>query len=92
VHRIGVEDDWRLFGPALELFGKTIAEASFSKQTGALYLAFEGDRQLDVNPDERFEAWQISGYDRLLVVCTPGGEPAIVWGGEDTPTHQITTD
>jgi hypothetical protein len=42
---------------------------------GQLVISFETGLTLKVNPDQRYESWQISSDDGLLIVCTPGGDP-----------------
>jgi len=59
-------------GPALELFGKVVRLATAS-QEGRLKVAFEDDRILSVEPDDHYEAWEMSGPRGMRTVCTPGG-------------------
>jgi hypothetical protein len=59
-------------GPALELFGQVVRLATAS-QEGRLKVAFEGGRILSVEPDNCYEAWEISGPRGMRAVCTPGG-------------------
>lgn len=48
---------------------------------GALELRFSGGMEVNVEPSEDFEAWELevlnSGAYRFKAVCTPGGEVAI---------------
>jgi Family of unknown function (DUF6188) len=44
---------------------------------GQLVISFETGLALKVDPDQRYESWQISSDDGLLIVCMPGGELAI---------------
>jgi hypothetical protein len=44
---------------------------------GCLAIVFDGGLQVTVEPDQRYESWQISSEDGLLIVCTPGGELAV---------------
>ena len=44
---------------------------------GQLIISFETGLTLKVDPDQRYESWQISSDDGLLIVCTPGGDLAI---------------
>lgn len=44
---------------------------------GRLRLVFDSNLQIEVDPHEQWEAWQISADDDLLIICTPGGELTI---------------
>jgi Family of unknown function (DUF6188) len=44
---------------------------------GHLRLAFDNSVQLDVAPDQQWEAWQMNSEDGLTMVCGPGGELTI---------------
>ena len=44
---------------------------------GQLIISFETGLTLKVDPDQRYESWQISSDDGLLIVCTPGGDLTI---------------
>jgi len=50
---------------------------------GCLRLTFDNDVELAVAPHPAWEAWEITSADRLLIVCTPGGELAIWYPHED---------
>ena len=45
--------------------------------SGHLIISFETGLTLKVEPDQRYESWQISSDDGLLIVCTPGGDLTI---------------
>jgi hypothetical protein len=63
-------------GPALELFGQTVRLAAAS-QEGQLKIVFEDGRILSVEPDDRYEAWEMSGPRGMRVVCAPGGRISV---------------
>lgn len=44
---------------------------------GHLSVTFESGLQLEVEPDQQYESWQITSEDDLLIVCTPGGDLTI---------------
>jgi hypothetical protein len=54
-------------------------EAAEASQSGALRLRFDGDRELSVEPDARYEAWTLAAPGGVHVVCTPGGG-VTTWG------------
>lgn len=57
--------------------GAKVAHISIRK-TGQLQLEFESGSSLEVNPQQRFEAWQLgSSSIGLLMVCAPGGSVAL---------------
>jgi Family of unknown function (DUF6188) len=58
------------------------AVIGFDITGGRLTIIFDGDLQVAVEPDQRYESWQISSEDGLLIVCTPGGELAVWYPGE----------
>jgi hypothetical protein len=68
-------------GPAVGLFGQVVRSATASAE-GKLEIAFEDGRALSVNPDARYEAWEIYGPRGMRAVCTPGGEVS-VWQPKD---------
>jgi hypothetical protein len=63
-------------GPALELFGQVVRLATAS-QEGQLKIVFEDGRILSVEPDDRYEAWEMSGPRGMRVVCAPGGRISV---------------
>ena len=59
------------------LVGKVVS--STSTEAGTLVLQFAGGGSMRCEPDVDYEAWQVVGeWPQSLVVCTPGGELAIV--------------
>jgi hypothetical protein len=46
---------------------------------GQLVISFATGLILKVDPDQHYESWQISSDDGLLIVCTPGGDLAILY-------------
>ena len=62
------------------LTGRTI-ESSVIKD-GSLRLVFTDGAELFAPPDPHYESWNVTGPNRLLIVCTPGGELAI-WSDEE---------
>jgi Family of unknown function (DUF6188) len=51
---------------------------------GHLQLTFDNDLGLEVAPHPRWEAWQISSADHLLIVCAPGGQLTIWYPDRDS--------
>jgi hypothetical protein len=76
----------RDLGPALSLFGQVVRSASASTE-GRLEIAFVDGRILSVEPDDMYEAWQITGPGGMLVVCIPSGGLAI-WQPRDLPQSE----
>ncbi|MDQ3370221.1 MAG: DUF6188 family protein [Myxococcota bacterium] len=75
VHRLSSSAPQDL-GPAVGLLGQTVRSATTSAQ-GKLEIAFEDGRMLSVEPDERYEAWELCGPGGTRAVCMPGGEVAV---------------
>lgn len=61
-----------LFGPALGLFGKTVASATAAPD-GGLHLQFSNGASIRVAPSEQYEAWTITAAGGYRVVSLPGG-------------------
>jgi len=80
VHRLTPSAPKEL-GPAVGLFGQVVRSATASTR-GELEIAFEDGGVLSVQPDARYEAWEIYGPDGMRAVCTPGGEVS-VWQPKD---------
>ncbi|MGE2736061.1 DUF6188 family protein [Mycolicibacterium vaccae] len=74
------EDADEAFRPIYELVGETVQDA-VADDSGTLRVRFRNGTQLEVPPDEEYEAWNVSGPNGALVVCMPGGELAI-WSGD----------
>ena len=68
-------------GPAVGLFGQVV-QAARASAAGRLEITFEDGRMLYVEPDARYEAWEISGPSGMRAVCTPGGAIS-VWQPKD---------
>jgi hypothetical protein len=65
------------YAPLLSLMGVAVAGVEISSD-GNLRIAFENGDEIQVAPDPDYEAWELEGLGRLMVVCTPGGgEPSI---------------
>jgi len=64
-------------GPSLALYGETV-ESCRAAKSGALDLEFAGGTSVHVEPDDRYEAWELCGEARgLRVVCGAGGALSI---------------
>lgn len=72
------EGEREALGPALTLYQDRVAEATAWK-SGRLELVFASGRRMTADPDPDYEAWEISGPSRILLVCLAGGGVA-VWG------------
>lgn len=77
------EDADEAFQPIRQLVGRMVEEAT-ADDAGALHVRFSDGTRLEVPPDEAYEAWNVSGPNGALVVCTPGGKLA-VWSGSAEP-------
>jgi hypothetical protein len=77
VESAGVEGD---------LVGQII-DACTVDDAGSLSVTFTSGIRLQVNPDDGFEAWTVSGPEGMLVVCTPGGRLAVWSGAGAGPTR-----
>lgn len=75
------EDSEEAFQPVRELVGQTV-ESATADDAGTLYLRFSDSTTIEVPPDEAYEAWNVSGPNGALVVCTPGGKLA-VWSATE---------
>ncbi len=63
------------FDPARQLVGRTVNTAT-AATNGTLRIVFSDGTQLEVPPDETYEAWSVCGPHGALVVCTPRGRLA----------------
>ncbi|MGH3439739.1 MAG: DUF6188 family protein [Sciscionella sp.] len=62
-----------------DLLQKVMREKIISATTensGALALTFANHAKLRIEPNEDYEAWDLSGPNGVMVVCMPGGELA----------------
>jgi hypothetical protein len=87
VHRLTPSAPKEL-GPAVGLFGQVVRSATASAR-GELEISFEDGRVLSVQPDARYEAWEIYGPGGMRAVCTPGGEVS-VWQPKDGPAPRAS--
>lgn len=78
----GEGPDPRSLGPLLILFGKTVLSAQAFKN-GALRIEFEDDLVLEVDPGEKYEPWELSARNGLMIVSLPGGKLAY-WKASDS--------
>jgi hypothetical protein len=62
--------------PALSLFGAKVLSSVVFK-TGGLRLVFDTGSHLSVEPHPQYEAWNVRGQGRLVLVCQPGGGVAL---------------
>jgi hypothetical protein len=60
----------------LALFNVEVTSAVAFK-SGQLRMVFGDGHMLKVDPDPRYEAWTVTGPDRMLVVSLPGGGLAV---------------
>lgn len=61
-----------VFGPALDLYGKTI-EHIIAFEDGGLEVAFKNGPVLTVLPDPHYEPWELVSKDGRRIVSLPGG-------------------
>jgi hypothetical protein len=80
-HDLDADQDRLSLGVALTLFERQITQAAVERG-GRLLLRFDDGSEVSAPPLAGYEAWQISGPGRALIVCAPGGHLA-VW----TDTH-----
>lgn len=62
------------------LLDQTVTTA-IAEDSGALSIKFFDGNLLWIEPDESYEAWNVTGPHGMRVVCMPGGHLA-VWNGE----------
>jgi hypothetical protein len=68
------------YAPLLSLLGEAVSRVEISNG-GNLTIEFTSGGRIEVAPDPKYEAWELDGLGRLIVVCIPGGgEPAIFNG------------
>ena len=58
--------------PILEIVHWIIKEIIIFK-SGKLNIIFENEDSLIVNPLQAYESWQITGPNKLMIICNPGG-------------------
>jgi hypothetical protein len=71
-----IPDEPCSLAPALALFNAEVADVSIQR-TGHLTAMLKDGRSLEVDPNEQYEAWQISSTNGFLLVCSPGGEVSL---------------
>lgn len=71
-----VPEDTPSLEPALTLFSAKVVRVSI-RETGGLTVEFKKDVSIEVYPDDKYEAWQLSGSPEFMLVCAPGGSVAI---------------
>jgi len=62
----------RELAPALEVFDSSIDRAAVYKD-GKMRIDFSNGMSICVEPDEEYEAWNVSGPHGFLIVALPGG-------------------
>lgn len=72
-------------GPAVALFGQVVRSAR-ALATGRLEVAFEDGRVMSVEPDDRYEAWELCGPGGMRAVCSPGGTLSVWQPKDDAPS------
>jgi hypothetical protein len=65
-----------------------VIERCFVRDSGTLELDFAGGRRVVVDPDDRYEAWEVAG--RFGIICLPGGELAFL--RDDPRSHHLSID
>jgi hypothetical protein len=77
-----VQIDPEQLGPGLEhivdVLHGTVTDA-VAQESGTLVLDFDNGAQLEVAPDDSYEAWTLAGSHGQKVVAGPGGELS-TWG------------
>jgi hypothetical protein len=68
-------DDPAIAGTLLTCLNQPLTSISIA--SGRLTIEFANATRIQVEPDQEYESWQISGEDGLLVVCTPGGDLSV---------------
>lgn len=71
-----VPGDPHTLAPALTIWQRT-ADLAFAHEDGRLELRFADGGTIEVPAGERYEAWNLTGPEGVLVVSVPGGELAI---------------
>jgi len=70
----------RELAPALEVFGSSIDRAVVYKD-GKMCIDFSNGMSISAEPDEEYEAWNVSGPRGFLIVALPGGG-IMMWRSE----------
>lgn len=68
------------YAPLLSLMGAVVSAVEISNG-GDLTIEFESGHIIRVPPDANYEAWELEGLGRLMVVCIPGGGAPSIFNG-----------
>jgi hypothetical protein len=60
------------FAPLLELMGQSVDWFHVS-ESGQLTIRFRSNQSIEISPDPDYEAWEIEGLGRLMMICDPRG-------------------
>jgi Family of unknown function (DUF6188) len=75
---------WEALVPLLQLRGHRVREAT-AGFTGRIQLTFDNGTSLSVQPDLRYENWELSGPEELHLVSPPGGGDPRISGDLASP-------
>jgi hypothetical protein len=64
---------------AVSAVSGTALRAAEASSEGALRLSFADGSVIEVPPDPHFEAWEVVGPGRVIVVSPAGGGEPLVW-------------
>jgi hypothetical protein len=78
-------------GPLLAQYPDTLTTGTVYED-GTLNLVFGRDWAIDVPPDPHYEAWQIQGPGKNLVVCPPDGKALALWSDDGASDDRAVTD
>jgi hypothetical protein len=76
-----VLDEPEDLGPLLAQYPDTLITGTVD-QDGSLHLGFRRGWTIDVLPNPHYEAWQIYGPGKRVVVCPPDGGTLSVWSDD----------
>jgi hypothetical protein len=72
-------DESTTLAPLLTLMGRVV-DRVFIADEGALSIDFAGGSGIHVAPDAQYEAWELEGLGRLMLICSPGRDgPVGIW-------------
>lgn len=71
-----IPEDAPSLAPVLALFNAKVMAISI-KNTGRLIVEFGNGVSIEVHPDDKYEAWQLSGSPGFRLVCAPGGSVVV---------------
>jgi hypothetical protein len=69
-------DPLEAFSPMQVLVERAVTAATISDD-GTLTLTFDDGSEIVAQPDIQYEAWTLTGPNRLIIVCMPGGDLAV---------------